>query len=137
MHNRKSTGLALLLSAAMAACSAPEGFNKPEDGLDAAREFVRATLDGDYGKAERYVLQEENDLGLFDRYKSHMKSAPEKERLGLKSANIIIDSVRTPSDSVTLVHYSNSFHRKPTRLRVVRIAGEWWVDFSDTFGEEK
>lgn len=133
MHNRRSVIIALMLSA-FGACSEPEGFKKPEDGLDAASSFVRATLDGDYAKAERYVMRDEEDLRLFERYKAHMKQVPEKERLGLKSANMIIDSVRTPSDSVTLVHYSNTFHRQSTRLRAVRIGGDWWIDFSDTFG---
>jgi len=133
MHNRRSVIIALMLSV-FGACSEPEGFKKPEDGLDAASSFVRATLDGDYAKAERYVMRDEEDLRLFQRYKVHMKQVPEKERLGLKSANMIIDSVRTPSDSVTLVHYSNTFHRQSTRLRAVRIGGEWWIDFSDTFG---
>ncbi|MCE2834734.1 MAG: hypothetical protein LW694_10165 [Chitinophagaceae bacterium] len=133
MHNRRSVIIALMLSV-FGACSEPEGFKKPEDGLDAASSFVRATLDGDYAKAERYVMRDEEDLRLFERYKVHMKQVPEKERLGLKSANMIIDSVRTPSDSVTLVHYSNTFHRQSTRLRAVRIGGEWWIDFSDTFG---
>lgn len=133
MHNRRSVIIALMLSV-FGACSEPEGFKKPEDGLDAASSFVRATLDGDYAKAERYVMRDEEDLRLFQRYKVHIKQVPEKERLGLKSANMIIDSVRTPSDSVTLVHYSNTFHRQSTRLRAVRIGGEWWIDFSDTFG---
>lgn len=133
MHNRTSVIIALMLSV-FASCSEPEGFKKPEDGLDAASSFVRATLDGDYAKAERYVVRDEEDLRLFERYKAHMNQVSEKERLGLKSANMIIDSVRTPSDSVTLVHYSNTFHRQSTRLRAVRIGGEWWIDFSDTFG---
>lgn len=133
MLNRKFATLALAI-ALLAGCAEPEGFKKPEDGLDAASSFVRATLDGDYAKAERYVMQDEEDLRLFERYKAHMKQVSEKERLGLKSANMIIDSVRYPSDSVTMVHYSNTFHRKPTRLRTVRVDGSWWIDFSDTFG---
>lgn len=135
MHNRRSVIIALMFSV-FGACSEPEGFKKPEDGLDAASSFVRATLDGDYARAERYVVRDEEDLRLFERYKVHMKQVPEKERLGLKSANMIIDSVRTPSDSVTVVYYSNTFHRKPTRLRAVRVSGDWWIDFSDTFGGE-
>ena len=43
----------------LAGCSEPEGYKKPEDGLDAAREFVRAVLDGNFSKAEMYVLEEE------------------------------------------------------------------------------
>lgn len=132
MHNRITRWIPALLLL-LSACSEPEGFKKPEDGLDAGREFIRAVLDGDYRKAGIYVLKEEEDIRLFDRYKSYMKTRPEKERLGLKSSNILIHKVEPMNDSVTLINYSNSYSRKPTDLRIIRKNDEWWVDFSYTF----
>jgi hypothetical protein len=117
-------------------CSGPEGFKKPEDALDAAREFVRAVLDGDYEKAEMYVLPEEDDIRLFNRYKEYMKKQPENERLGLKSSSILVNKVETLNDSVSIIHYSNSFSKKPADIRVIKKDGEWWVDFSYTFSGE-
>jgi hypothetical protein len=119
-------------------CSGPEGFKKPEDALDAAREFVRAVLDGDYKRAELYVLPEEEDMRLFHRYKDYMKNQSEKERLGLKSASILVNKVEALNDSVSTINYSNSFSKQPIDIRVVKKDGEWWVDFSYTFsGEEE
>ncbi|MGL6266571.1 MAG: hypothetical protein ACRC2O_01555 [Chitinophagaceae bacterium] len=116
-----------------AGCSGPEGFKKPEDALDAAREFVRAVLDGDYKRAELYVLPEEEDLRLFHRYKDYMKNQPEKERLGLKSSSILVNKAEPLNDSVTIINYANSFSKKPMDIRVVKKDGEWWIDFSFTF----
>jgi PBP1b-binding outer membrane lipoprotein LpoB len=58
MHKRILTGITAVMML-LAGCSEPEGYKKPEDGLDAAREFVRAVLDGNFSKAEMYVLEEE------------------------------------------------------------------------------
>lgn len=121
----------------LAGCTEPEGYKKPEDGLDAAREFVRAVLDGNFSKAEMYVLEEEEDRQLFNRYREYMKKQPKKERLGLKSATILINKVELPNDSVTIVTYSNSFHKKLTELQVVRKNEDWKVDFSYTFSKDE
>jgi Domain of unknown function (DUF4878) len=118
-------------------CTEPEGFKKPEDALDAAREFVRAVLDGDYKRAELYVLPEEDDIRLFNRYKDYMKKQPEKERLGLKSSSILVNKVEQLNDSVSIVNYSNSFSKKPMDIRVIKKDGEWWVDFSYTFSHDE
>ena len=114
MRNRILSLLTFLLLFT-GSCNGPEGFKKPEDALDAAREFVRAVLDGDY-----------------------MKNQPEKVRLGLKSSSILVNKVEALNDSVSIINYSNSFSKKPMDIRVVKKDGEWWIDFSYTFsGEEE
>lgn len=123
----------LLPAAFCLSCGSPEGFKKPEDALDAGREFVRAVLDGDYAKAELFVLPEAEDRQLFERFREHMKKRPENERLGLKSASIQINKVDELNDSVTVISYANSFEKHPADVRVVKHNGEWWVDFSYTF----
>ena len=44
------------------ACQNPTGVVEPEDGEDAGREFIRADLDGDYVKAETYIVKDEEDV---------------------------------------------------------------------------
>jgi len=121
------TGIVLL------SCGQPEGFKKPEDALDCGREFLRSVLDGDYTRAEMYVLPEEEDIALFRRFRKYMKEQPEKERLGLKSASIQINKVEALNDSVSVINYANSYKKEPSDLRVIKQKGEWWVDFSYTF----
>lgn len=131
MKNRSSLGLILLLT--LSACSTPEGFKQPEDPLDAGREFIRAVLDGDYKKASLYVIEDKEDLELFDRYEVYMKKQPRKERLSLKSSSIIINKSENLNDSVTIINFSNSHTQKPMDLKVVRVNQAWKVDFSYTF----
>ena len=123
----------LVFTVILVACNQPEGFKKPEDGLDAGREFVRAVLDGDFNKAQMYVLPEEDDIRLFNRYKTYVKKRSEKERLSLKSSSIQINKVEELNDSTTIINYANSYSKEPVDIKVIKKDGEWWIDFSYTF----
>lgn len=114
-------------------CAEPEGFKQPEDPLDAGREFIRAVMDGDFKEAELYISEDEEDFGLFRRYEDYMKKQPQKERLSLKSASIIINKIENLGDSICLINFSNSHSMKPMDLKVIKENQNWKVDFSYTF----
>lgn len=113
--------------------SSPIGFEKPDDGLDAAREFIRAELDGDYVKGELYIIKDEEDKKLYQRYVEYMKQRPGKELIELKQASILVNKVEEVSDSVQIINYANSYSKRPMEIKMVKQNGEWWVDFSYTF----
>jgi hypothetical protein len=117
----------------ISACDSPIGFKKPEDGLDAGREFIRAVLDGDYKKGELYILHDDEDIRIYKRYTDYMKKRPAEELAALKSANIIVNKIEPLNDSTQIINYANSYSQKPMDIKVVRINGEWWVDFKYTF----
>lgn len=123
----------LLFTAVAFSCNEPEGFKLPEDPLDAGREFVRAVLDGNYERANLYLLKDQEDIELFGRYQTYMKKQPQKEKLQLKSASIIINKVENQNDSVSIISFSNSYSMKPMDLKVIRSEKSWKVDFSYTF----
>ena len=123
----------LLITGLVFSCNEPEGFKMPEDPLDAGREFVRAVLDGNYEKANLYLLNDPEDIELFGRYQTYMKKQPQKEKLQLKSASIIINKVENQNDSISIISFSNSHSMKPMDLKVVRSEKTWKVDFSYTF----
>jgi hypothetical protein len=123
----------IIALAALASCADPQGFKKPEDPLDAGREFVRAVLDGNYEKAEKYILQDADDVALFQRYRKYMNQQPAEEKLRLKESNIIINKVEALNDTVSIVNFQNSWSNKPADLRVVQRDGQWWIDFKYTF----
>ena len=116
-------------------CTQPEGFKEPEDSIDAGREFVRAVLDGDYEKANLYILENDEDKSLFERYKTYTKKQPRQEKLQLKSASIIINKVEKLNDSTSIINFSNSYSMKPMDLKVILSNKKWRVDFSYTFAE--
>jgi len=118
----------------LAACNnEPAGFSKPKDGIDAAREFIRAELDGDYARGELFILRDEEDLKLYQRYVEYMKKRPADQLQELRSASIIVNKVEELSDSIQIINYANSYSKRPMDVKMVRKDGEWWVDFSYTF----
>jgi hypothetical protein len=122
-----------LLAILIISCNNPAGFSKPEDGLDAGREFIRAVLDGDYKKGELYVIPEEEDIRLYKRYTEYMRKRSGTELIELKQASIIINKVEESGDTLQIINYSNSYTKEPIDIKVVKKDGEWWVDFSYTF----
>lgn len=118
-------------------CQHSTGITQPEDGEDAGREFIRAVLDGDYVKAETYLLQDEEDLELYKRYVEHMRKLDGKELIEYKQSNITIHEILHQGDSSVIMHYSNSATKTPQKLKIVKRKDKWLVDFSYTFVEEK
>ena len=103
------------------------------DPVEAGREFIDASLKGDYDIAKKYVLADSTNMEYFNRLESFNKNLSSKEKDGLKNANIIIDSIQNISDSVTIINYSNTFKKSPAKIRLVKINNEWLVDFKYTF----
>jgi hypothetical protein len=124
---------ALILICGSISCNEPAGYKKPDDGLDAGREYIRAVLDADYEKAELYIPHISDDRKFFDRYKEYMRTRPAEELHGLKSSSIIVNKVEPEGDTAILIRYSNSYVHKPQDVRMVRRDGEWWIDFKYTF----
>jgi Domain of unknown function (DUF4878) len=126
----------LLIISAMfllASCQQQEGYKKAEDAQEAATEFIRATLDGNYTKALFYLYKDsaQTNSMLLDRWKEGYDKLSAEEKVGFKDASIIVISNEKQNDSTNSFTYSNSFKKKKTTLKVVRIRGEWNVDFKD------
>ncbi|MEO6330900.1 MAG: hypothetical protein ABIO55_18335 [Ginsengibacter sp.] len=103
------------------------------DPVEAGREFIDASLKGNYAKAKKYVLADSINMEYFNRYESFNKNLSSNEKDGYKNANIIIDSIQNISDSVTIINYSNTFKRSPGKVKLLKIDKEWLVDFKFTF----
>jgi len=106
---------------------------KRDDPLDAGREFINASLKGNYDQAKKYLLPDSLNLEYFNVQESFNKRLGSQEKEGYKNANIIIDSIQNISDSVTIINYSNTFKKTPDKIKLVRVNKEWFVDFKYTF----
>ena len=105
-----------------------------ENDVDAARNFIRTALDGRYDKLTPMVLQDSANMALIEvaqmTYQSRMSPA---DRQGYRDASINIHNVETVNDSTTIVRYSNSYKKEKNDLKVVRVSGNWLVDFKYSF----
>jgi Domain of unknown function (DUF4878) len=108
---------------------------KNTDPLEAGREFIDASLTGDYDYAKKYLLADSTNLMYFERFVEFDKKKPATEKEGYKNANIIINSTENVSDSVTIINYSNTYKKEPSKIKLVKKNNEWLVDFKYTFLE--
>jgi hypothetical protein len=112
---------------------------KSENDADAARNFIRSTMDGDYSKARTFMLPDSQniaDLEVYERYYNEKMKPDEKQ--SYKKASINIHEIKNVNDSTSIILYSNSFFKKDThQLKSVRINGQWLVDFKFYFEAKK
>ena len=120
-----------------AACNMDRTFKKAEDAQDAGREFIRASLDGDYDKAEFYLLKDSTNQLLMDKWKLDYDKLDEKTKQGYKDAEILPIVIQSENDSVTSYTYSNSFKKDTSTIKVMRIKGEWLVDLKEILNSKK
>lgn len=103
------------------------------DPLSSGRGFIEATLNGDYVKAEKYLLKDSTNNQYLEGLVSFNQKRTPLEREGYRDAAIIIDSTKKMSDSVDIIYYYNTYKKEPTQVKLVRKGDEWLVDFKYTF----
>jgi hypothetical protein len=118
-------------------CNNQTSFKKAEDAQDAGREFIRASLDGNYEKATFYLLQDSTNQMLMGKWKKDYDQLDADSKNRYKEADILPINVTTQNDSVTTYTFSNSYKKDTTRIRIVRINGEWLVDLKEILNRKK
>ena len=102
-----------------------------ENDVDAVRNFLQSALYGDYEKAKIYMLPDSANEERMNAVK-RVKRSPEEQK-GLAGASINIHNVNPVNDSTTIVIYSNSFKNNWDTLKIVKLKGQWLVDFKYLF----
>jgi hypothetical protein len=117
-------------------CHAGKTFDKAEDAQDAGRQFIRASLDGDYEKARFYLLSDSVNLLLISKWEQGFEKLDRDTRQHYREANILPVNIHNINDSVTSYTYSNSYRKDTTTVRIVRVNGEWLVDLKEILREK-
>ncbi|MDF2189491.1 hypothetical protein [Paraflavitalea sp. CAU 1676] len=113
----------------LVACGGNSGYQKAEDAQDAGREFIRASLDGNYEKAKFYLLKDEDNLHLLKKQQANYQQMTNEDKRSFSDASILPIEIQAVNDSVTNYKYNNSFHpNDTTTIRIVRVNNEWLVD---------
>lgn len=99
-----------------------------ENNVDAARNFIRAALDGKFTEARDFMLQDSLNINYMDVAERSYKKENQATQDGYRASSIHIHEVKPVNDSTTIIVYSNSFKNKPNQLRIVRINEQWLVD---------
>lgn len=114
-------------------CTGNADYKKPDDPLEAGREFIRFALDGDMRRAKIFILPGAANERLFENIEKKYAAESQDEKDNYKDASIIINKSQSLNDSITIINYSNSFKRENSEIKLIKRNGEWWVDFKYTF----
>jgi len=111
-----------------------EEYHKPEDALDAGREFIQQSLAGHFNAAKQYMLQDEENNYWLSKWSQEFNNLSEQERAGYNKASInILEVADVVKDSIMVISYTNSYKKRPQKIKVVKYNGDWLVDFKYTF----
>jgi hypothetical protein len=115
----------------LAACNSSHSYKKAEDAQDAGREFIRASLDGDYDKANFYMYRDSTNQMLLDKWKQDYDRLAQDQRRQYRDADILPINIQTVNDSTTSYTYANTYKKDTTTIKVIRVHGDWLVDFKE------
>ena len=108
---------------------ANSGYEKAENAQDAGREFIRASLDGDYLRAKFYLLKDTTNLVLIEQQQRNYQQLGADEKRQHRESTIRPVSIIIINDSATVYKYFNTYNIKDTTsMTIVRSNGDWLVD---------
>ena len=99
-----------------------------ENDVDAARNFIRAALDGKWDQAKKFMIEDSVNVQLLETTEQTYNAISNENKRSYRESEIIWYETRTIGDSITIVNYSNSFKNQKDSLKVVRNNGQWLVD---------
>ena len=129
--------LFLLSISFLAGCGDSHSFKKAEDAQDAGREFIRASLDGNYEKASFFLYPDTMNQMLFSKWKKDYDALDHESQKKYRDADILVIQLQPMNDSTSLYTYANTYKKDTTTIRVVRIKGEWLVDLKEILKSKK
>lgn len=119
------------------ACKASERESSDSD-VDAARNFIRAALDGKFKDARSYMIQDSVNMNYLEIAERSYQRSDGFTRNGYRASSINIHEVKEPfSDSISVVIFSNSYKNDHDTLKVIRTNGQWLVDLKYLFEHDQ
>lgn len=104
-----------------------------ENDVDAARNFIKASLERNWSEAKKYMLQDSANIERLEKIESFYVHENSEDKRGYREASINMYESRKLNDSITIVNYSNSYKNKKDSLMVVRSNDKWLVDLKYSF----
>ena len=106
----------------------------PVTDIEVATAFVRNLLDNNFIEAEQFLLKDETNVQIFERFKKQYSEQDKAILEKYKQADILVNETSYVTDSVYIFNYSNSYSRADkTILKLVRIDSKWLIDLKYTF----
>jgi hypothetical protein len=124
--------IAVLCSISIVACG-EKSYRKADNAIDAAREFIDATLKGDFKRAAFYMLIDSTNQQQLEKTEKGYLHKTEQQRLQYNNASINILEDDAVNDSTEIINFKNSYDQVARKVKVVKQNDNWMVDFKYTF----
>ncbi len=117
------------------ACAQSEAdFKKPETDLQAATDFIRYSLDGNFKYARYLLVNDSTNDNYMQMVEEKYNQNSANKRDSMHKASITINEVAVVvKDSLSIVNYSNSYSNRPFKVKVRKNNGEWRIDLKYTY----
>lgn len=107
---------------------------EPVTDVEVATAFVRDILDNKFDEAGRFLLKDETNTQIFERFRKQYSTKDKQILDKYKAADIIVNEISYVTDTICIFNYSNSYSKDvKTKLKVVRIDQKWLIDLQYTF----
>lgn len=116
------------------ACTQQEA-KRPTTAMEVGTTFIRTTLDGDFKAAEELVYKDSANTEFFQAFKRTFEAFPKEKKASFKNASYIINTFTAVNDSVNIIDYSNSFMKQSQKIKLIKKAATWSIDFKYTTGD--
>lgn len=106
----------------------------PVTDVEVATAFVRDILDNKFDEAGKFLLNDETNSQIFERFQKQYSTKDKKILDQYKAADIIVNEISYVTDTICIFNYSNSYSKEvKTKLKVVRVDQKWLIDLQYTF----
>lgn len=123
----------LVLAFALSCSSKKVALLPAENSFDAGREFIDGNLKGDFQKAAFYMIADEQNKQFLSVAEQEYRQKDKEGRQELRSASINLEQVEDLNKDQSIIYYSNSFDKKPQKIKVIKTQQGWLVDYKFSF----
>jgi hypothetical protein len=125
--------LQMLLLTILVSCNTTHQYPPAADALDAAREFIDASIKGDFEKANAYMLQDEKNKQLLNEEEEKYRAKTNAQQKQLSESSLQNISIEEVSATETIVKFKNSIDKTGRKVKVISVNNRWLVDFKYSF----
>lgn len=113
----------------LVSCNDDTKYTQADNAQDAGRQFIEASLDGNYAKARFYLLKDSTNLLLIKQQQINYEQLSTDKKRSNREADIRPLEIKNENDSTTIYKYYHTANTTDTTtIRIKKENGEWLVD---------
>jgi len=118
------------LAIAVVACMGK--YPKADNELAAAQYFLKACMQGDFKRADFYMLKDSENIADLKQLKEAYHHSNRDIRAAYDHADIIVEDNESVNADMKIITYKNSYDNINRKLKAVNLNGDWKIDLKYT-----